>query len=567
MHGHRALPMDSGALAAQRDRIVVIGSGIAGLTVALQCARAGRAVALVTKKRLEDSSTNWAQGGIAGVLNPDDNAAIERHIEDTIESGCGMADEDTVRWVVREAAERIRELVGEGVKFDRGSDGDYDLTREGGHSSRRILHARDRTGAVIEGTLIDRLAEQDVLVLQDTMVIDLVLRDRGVPGDGITGVWCLDSNGDVRTIEASSVVIATGGAGQLWRETTNPSVATGDGIAIAHRAGAAVRNLEFVQFHPTALAVPDDRPFLITEAMRGAGAVLMSIESHAAWIARTSESKGGDSFDDGEGEHAYAKSLAETAAAASFMAAVDPRGSLATRDIVARATDIEMKRSGASHVLLATEHLDAEELKDRFPTISARLDRHGISIGADPIPVTPAAHYLVGGLAVDREGRVLAADSLDPLPGLYAVGEVACTGLHGANRLASNSLLEAVVFAHRTVQNLIDSSDRVVTSKVPAWRAEGLADLVEHAPLKSDREALRATMSDDVGLVRSDARLHRAARRITFLTDEIERLWRTSKPTFELVELRNMAIVAGLVTDAAQRQTENIGLHHNIDLE
>ena len=548
--------------------VAVIGSGIAGLTVALRCARAGQKVTLVTKKQLEDSSTNWAQGGIAGVLDIDDDAALEQHVQDTLAAGGRMAEEKIVRWVVEQAATRIRDLVSEGVKFDKTATGSYDLAKEGGHTDRRILHSRDRTGAVIEGTLIERLIAENVTILEDTMAVDLILRNKNDPVKGVCGIWCLDSDGTVKTLPAKSVIIATGGAGQLWRETTNPTVSCGDGIAIAYRAGAAVRDLEFVQFHPTALKVAGERPFLITEAIRGAGAVLMSIDEYHSWKAMSADSECAtvDEADSRDYDGASNPNLI------SYMNKIDSRGSLATRDVVARATDIELKRSGAPHVLLITEHLDSSQLEEQFPTISARLKKHGIRLGCNPIPVTPTAHYMVGGLSVNQNSVVLSRPDEDELHGLYAVGEVACTGFHGTNRLASNSLLEAVVFAGRAVEHLLSGDSELGPpeeyddAQLPLWRAEGLENLIEHAPLKSDREALQATMSDDVGLVRSDARLRRAKRRIAFLSQEIEMLWRASKPTLELVELRNMGIVAGLVTEASLTRRENIGLHHNIDL-
>ena len=527
-----------------RFDVVVIGSGIAGLTMAVGLAREGRNVALVTKKQLEDSSTNWAQGGIAGVLDTSDTEAIEKHIQDTLNSGAGLCDEDVVRSVVMEAADRIQGLVNEGVSFDRSKDGTFDLVREGGHQENRILHVKDKTGAAIEGTLIKRLHDEDVSILERWMAIDLILEDRNDPSKGVKGVWCLNPMGEVHSISSSTVILATGGAGKLWRNTTNPSVATGDGVAMAHRASARIRDMEFVQFHPTALAIPGDRPFLITEALRGAGGVLMTSEEHKDY-----RNKGGEPEN-------Y-----------SYMKNVDSRGSLATRDIVARATDRVLKLTGKSHVLLVTEHLDSDILKNKFPTISQRLSSNGITLGVDPIPVTPAAHYMVGGIEVDDFGRCKNLDGTT-FKGLFAVGEVACTGLHGANRLASNSLLEAVVMTHRALEYAltITSKDDIKNEgDIPPWRAKGLDNLEEHAPLKADLETLQSIMSDDVGLLRRNERLQRAQRKIEHIAKEIDLIWRRCIPTRKLVELRNMSIVASLVVEAAISRKENVGLHFNLD--
>ena len=525
--------------------VVVVGSGIAGLTMALEIARAGKDVAVVTKKRLEDSSTNWAQGGIAGVLDSSNQAAIERHIDDTISAGAGVCDEELVRDVISEAAVRIRALIEEGVPFERKSDGEYDLAKEGGHQEKRILHVKDRTGEAIETTLIERLKQQNVTILEQWMAIDLVMRKRGQPQNGVRGIWCLDAEGNVHTICCRALVLATGGAGQLWRETTNPSVATGAGVAMAHRAGAGVKHLEFIQFHPTALAIQGKRPFLITEALRGHGAILMTIEGHQIFRKEGGEPE----------NHSY-------------MLEKDPRGSLATRDIVARTTDQILKKSGEPHALLVTEHLDSKDLKNRFPTIADKLQAHGIQFGPDPIPVTPAAHYIVGGIDVGKNGECITTNG-SVYPGLYAIGEVASTGLHGANRLASNSLLEAIVMSHRARNHLLEHIDEypLELKDAPVWRADGLHRLQEHAPIKADRIALRTIMSDDVGLVRRDERLNRALRKLDHTGEEIERTWRASKPTKGLVELRNMSIVARLVTQAAKKRRNNIGLHYNMDLE
>ena len=522
---------------------VVVGSGIAGLTMAVGLAREGKNVALVTKKQLEDSSTNWAQGGIAGVLDTTNEESIEKHIQDTLDAGDGLCDEDVVRSVVIEAADRIQSLINEGVIFDRASDGNFDLVKEGGHQEKRILHVKDRTGAAIEGTLIKRLHEENVTILEGWMAVDLILEKQSSPQEGIRGIWCLDPEGVVHSIVCKALILATGGAGKLWRETTNPSVATGDGIAMAHRASVKTTHMEFIQFHPTALAMPGEQPFLITEALRGSGAILMTLDGLQEY--RKSKKKP-DHF--------------------SYMKSIDSRGSLATRDIVARATDIVLKKTGDRHVVLVTEHLNADVLKNRFPTINERLSKYGLELGPDPIPVTPAAHYIVGGIEVDKNGQCKTFDGT-PYDGIFAVGEVACTGLHGANRLASNSLLEAIVMTHRALTSVLEetSKDKENETEVPLWRAKGLDNLTEHVPLKADREALQSIMSDDVGLVRRDERLQRARRKILHIAEEIDRIWRRSKPTRKLVELRNMSIVSSLVVNASVARKENIGLHYNLD--
>ena len=522
--------------------VVVVGSGIAGLFVATRCARAGLSTIVVTKKKLADSSTNWAQGGIAAAMNHSD---LQAHIDDTIEAGCGLSDPEIVEMVVRESAERIGDLITSGVQFDSNEEG-FDLTMEGGHSSRRILHAKDATGAEIERALIvEARASPNLELLESHMAVDLILKDKNAEIKGIDGIWVLTPTGDVRTIPAEAIIIATGGAGHIYRQTTNPSVATGDGIAMAHRAGALVRDLEFVQFHPTALALMGERPFLITEALRGHGAVLMTNENLQRW----------ENSEDEPSQY-------------SFMLDYDSRGSLATRDIVARAADEEMKRTGDNCVWLVTSHLDEGELKERFPTIQKRLNKHRLELGVNPLPVAPAAHYMVGGISVDKNGLAQQCPSCSnpvQFTGLYAIGEVACTGLHGANRLASNSLLEAVVFSHRCAEHVIANVKPKHDKHLPEWRADGLSDLVEHSPLRSDRIALQSTMTDDVGLVKRNARLQRAQRRLEFLRNEVDQIWRGSLPTREVIELRNMIHVSRLVTSAAISRKTNVGLHHNLD--
>lgn len=529
--------------------IAVIGSGIAGLFLAVECARSGLTVAVVTKKEVTASSTNWAQGGIAGVLDPDDSEAIESHVKDTLESGAGLCDEEVVRSVISEASERIRDLIGHGVEFDHDASGKYDMVIEGGHSGARILHSRDRTGAEIERALTEVASgetDSNFVILENWMAVDLIQKEHGDPSKGVSGVWCLSPEGIVMTLPSRVVVLATGGSGMMHRSTTNPSIATGDGVAMASRAGADIRDMEFIQFHPTALHSSNVKPFLITEALRGHGAVLMTIEEHHRW-----RMSGGDN-----------------PSSESFMLNYSTKGSLDTRDVVARAIDTEMKRIGAMNVLLVTEHLDKDELLHSFPTIAKRLDDEGIELGKDPIPVAPAAHYMVGGVSVDEFGRAMSGGT--PMQGLYAIGEVACTGLHGANRLASNSLLEAVVYSGRASRKIIGDWEcgelSSLETGLPRWRSEDLEQLVENIPLITDLDALRATMTQDVGLVKSDARLDRAGRRVEHIEKEVARYWMSSKPTQGLIELRNLVLVSKMVIEASKSRRGNIGLHYNIDL-
>ena len=530
--------------------VAVVGSGIAGLFLAVRCARDGMSVAVVTKKGVSTSSTNWAQGGIAGVLDVDDVDAIEAHVKDTLSAGGGLCDEEVVRSVISEAALRIRDLVEHGVRFDRGADGTFDMAREGGHSGARILHSRDRTGQEIERALTEVASSEsdsDFRIMENWMAVDLIQRSHGNPEEGVSGVWCLNPDGEVRTLPAKVVVLATGGSGMMHKATTNPSIATGDGVAMAHRAGADIRDMEFIQFHPTSLSVGGPKPFLISEAMRGHGAVLMTIGEHGEWSSSNSHS------DPNEG---------------SFMKRYSELGSLGTRDVVARAIDHELKMSGDPHVLLVTEHLDASDLRESFPTISSRLSEIGISLGEDPIPVTPAAHYMVGGIGVDSLGR--ATHDGSPMPGLFAIGEVACTGLHGANRLASNSLLEAVVFSDRAAGQIVHEWHkgelREIPSGLPDWRADDLDTLVEHSTLRTDLEALRTTMTQDVGIVKSDSRLDRAERMLEHIEKEVSLTWKKCKPTQDLVELRNLVMLSKMVVAASKNRRVNVGLHYNLDL-
>ncbi len=523
--------------------VAVVGSGIAGLFCALHLAEGGHDVLVLTKRNIEDSSTNWAQGGIAAILDRTAEEAIEAHVQDTLDAGDGACNEDVVRSVVLEAGARITDLLELGVRFQEDGAGGWHLVQEGGHSARRILHAKDATGREIERALVAATeAHPRITVESDAVVIDLIRRDHPHPERGVVGLWVQgEGDGKVRTVRTAAVVLATGGAGRLWEPTTNPPVSTGDGLAMAHRFGAAVRDLAFVQFHPTTVAHPQ-RTLLITEALRGEGAVLLDDEGLAAW-----KEEGGDP------------------ARFSFTLNASPLGSLATRDIVARAIDARLKKTGQTHVWLVTSHLDADTLQERFPYVQSMLNDLGLTLGEDPLPVQPAAHYTVGGVQVDGHGRALSTEG-KVLPGLFAVGEVASTGMHGANRLASNSLLEAVVFAKRAADAILAGVDPVAATDIPAWRSDGLSLLEEHGALAHDLQTLRSTMGREVGIQRSHRRLARAKRRLDLLEHEVEATWRRCKPTRDLVELRNMVLVGRLVVDDALARTENRGLHYNADL-
>jgi L-aspartate oxidase len=535
-------------------RIVIIGSGIAGLFAALRLADADHRVTVITKQRPIDSSTNWAQGGIAAILDKTDGVGLESHITDTLVSGDGLCDEEVVRRVIEESGARIHDLLNIGVRFERKEDGEFHFVKEGGHSQRRILHAKDATGKEIERALNDAASSHINIILKpNTLAMDLIQREHQNPEKGIAGVWCLNQEDNmVFTEPADVLMLATGGVGQLWSQTTNPPVATGDGLAMAYRAGAEVKDMAFIQFHPTALAVKSDRPFLITEAMRGEGGVILDDEGLLRWQA--------------EVQAAGDKGSEVLPGPFSFTLNHSPLGSMATRDIVARAIDQRLKETGDPHVYLITSHLDQEHLLEHFPNIQNRLDRHGLKLGRDPLPVSPAAHYIVGGLAVDEYGRPNSRETGVIIPSLYAIGEVACTGMHGANRLASNSLLEAVVYADRAASHIIEHSPKSSDSHLPEWRADGLEDLTQHVSVSHDRESLTNTMSREVGIVRRFNRLHRASRRLQLLAKEVDFIWRSALPSRQIVELRNLILVGQLVTEDAENRSENRGLHYNTDL-
>ena len=468
---------------------VVIGSGIAGLSFALKAARHG-SVAVITKRKGADTNTAWAQGGIACVTSDEDS--FELHVHDTLEAGAGLCDEAVVRTIVTEGPERIRELAELGLQFDErevSGQREFDLGKEGGHSKRRVLHVRDVTGREIEETLLRELGRQsDVQLLENHMAVDLITAAKlgFTAEDRCLGVYVIDEKtGEVETIRADRIVLATGGCGKVYLYTTNPDVATGDGVAMAWRAGVEIANMEFIQFHPTCLFHPQAKSFLISEAVRGEGGMLRN-------------NRGED-----------------------FMKRYDPRGSLAPRDIVARAIDAEIKRSGAKCVFLDITHNPPEFIRERFPHIYQTCLRFGIDMSKQAIPVVPAAHYQCGGIKTDVNGAT-------SLPGLYAIGEVGCTGLHGANRLASNSLLEGLVAAHRAAEASVrvqPASHMPQKISLPKWESGGVQDVDELVVIYHNWDEIRRLMWDYVGIVRTDKRLQRASARLRNLQREIREFY------------------------------------------
>lgn len=506
--------------------VLVIGSGVAGLTYALKAAEFARVV-LVTKKENTESNTNYAQGGIAAVVGEDDRP--ELHIADTLNAGAGLCRVEAVEQMVREGPERVRELIAWGAQFSRERDAAgrerLSLGREGGHSRRRIIHARDATGREVERALITAVQEHPrISIHEHHAAIDLIVaRNGGRPE--VHGATVLDiHSGQVETYTAAATVLATGGCGQVYLHTTNPPIATGDGVAIAYRAGATVANMEFIQFHPTTLYHPEGRSFLISEAVRGEGAVLRLKNGEA------------------------------------FMTRYHPMADLAPRDVVARAIDAELKQSGDDCVYLDLTHLEAARIRDRFPQIYGRCLELGIDITRDLIPIVPAAHYSCGGILTDLEART-------SLHRLYAVGEVACTGVHGANRLASNSLLEALVFAHHAAE----STRRLLESGRPLRaRAARAADPRHENEVSPEFPALltrllQTLMWTHVGIVRSDHRLQQALREVGILHDAAVSLFNTSRITEGTLELRNLCLVGLLIIRSALARKESRGLHYNVD--
>ena len=501
----------------------VVGSGMAGLMSALHLASYGK-VTLATKLRLQDCNTNFAQGGICCVMDPADS--FDKHARDTMIAGAWLGDSRVVHEICSHAPEGIADLVACGVKFAVKHDGTWDLTREGGHSARRILHAGDITGEKCEAAMIRRIRRSGVDLRERTVVIDLVMSRRlGIPGENrCLGAYVLDrDSGEVYAIRSPNTILATGGCGKVYLYTCNPDCATGDGIALAWRAGAKVENMEFMQFHPTCLYHPNARRFLISEAVRGEGAEL--VDKHGR----------------------------------RFMEKYDPRGSLAPRDIVARSIDSEMKRTGDDCMFLDIRHKGARYLKRRFPNIYAKCLSFGIDMAKDLIPIVPAAHYTCGGIQATTDGRT-------SVPGLSAVGECASTRLHGANRLASNSLMEALVCARLTAARLGPNPERFAAKpKIPAWRT-GSAVPPDEAVLVSHMwDEIRRLMWDYVGIVRTNKRLARAAHRLRILRREIRDYYFRYLVTPDTLELRNLAVCAQLIVRCAQKRRESRGLHYTLD--
>lgn len=514
-------------LVEQTD-FLVIGSGIAGLCYALKAAEYG-SVAVVTKKTSAESNTNYAQGGIASVMSKEDS--FELHVRDTLTAGAGLCREEVVRTIVEEGPARIAELIEMGMHFSErelpGHPGEHelDLGREGGHSKRRILHAKDMTGREVERALLAAAARRpNIRFLENHNSIDLITTQKlGVSGPNrCLGAYVLDKRSNaVRTFSARRVALATGGCGKVYLYTTNPDIATGDGVAMAYRAGAGVANMEFIQFHPTCLYHPKAKSFLISEAVRGEGAVLKSY------------------------------------AGAEFMDGFHPLKSLAPRDIVARAIDTEMKRSGSDHVYLDITHKPAPFIIQRFPNIYRTCLELGLDITKEMIPVVPAAHYQCGGVVTDVDGQT-------EIAGLQAVGEVACTGLHGANRLASNSLLEALVCSHRAAARAADPLP-VADVPIPPWQSGNAHNLDELVVVSHLWDEIRRLMWDYVGIVRTNKRLQRAAKRLQNLQAEIRDYYWDFVVTSDLLELRNIATVAELIVNCATQRPESRGLHYNLD--
>ena len=509
---------------------LVIGSGIAGLSFALKVADYGK-VCVLTKADAAEGSTRYAQGGIAAVIY--DTDSFEMHIQDTLVAGAGICDEETVRMTITEAPERIKELIRYGIRFDKRPDGLYDLHREGGHSNFRILHHKDNTGAEVERGLLEEIHNHpNIELIENQYAVEIITQHHlgqwvthHTPDIECYGAYVLDSRTKkLETYLAKVTLLATGGSGNVYTTTTNPLTATGDGVAMVHRARGKVADMEFVQFHPTSLYHPGEKPaFLITEALRGAGAILKTIKGE------------------------------------EFMQKYDSRLSLAPRDIVARAIDNEMKISGAEYLYLDARHLGKRALMEGFPNIFAKCLDLGINISNDMIPIRPAAHYQCGGILVDRNGE-------SSIRHLYAAGECSRTGLHGGNRLASNSLLEAIVYAHNAAMDAIRKiKDISICHEVPDWNAEGLVFNEEMVLVTQTRKELQELMSNYVGIVRSDLRLKRAYDRLSLIYKETEDLYKRSVLTEELSELRNLIACAYLIIRAASQRKESIGLHYSVN--
>ncbi|RKY83300.1 L-aspartate oxidase [candidate division KSB1 bacterium] len=508
---------------------LVIGSGIAGLTFAIEVAKYGT-VAIVTKKDDAESNTNYAQGGIASVLSSEDS--FESHINDTLNAGDGLCNRDAVKIMVEEGPNNIKKLIELGVNFTRDKNKKLHLGREGGHSRNRIVHAKDLTGREVEQVLLSTVKNHpNIEIYENHIAIDIITEHHLIGGfdyslDDIHcwGAYVLDiERGEVIRFSSKVTLLSTGGVGQVYLHTSNPKIATGDGIAMAFRAGGKIANVEFMQFHPTTLYLPDSDSFLISEAIRGAGAELLTVEKK------------------------------------EFMKKYDKRGSLAPRDIVARAIDRELKKSGSSYVYLDVRRIGKKRIIEEFPHIYNKCLSYKIDITEELVPVVPAAHYMCGGVKTDLWGRT-------SIHQLYACGEVACTGVHGANRLASNSLLEALVFSRRASLRAVEEAKSIRRiPSAPEWNAEGTFNQEEWVLISHDRAEIQRLMWDYVGVVRSNLRLKRAERRIELIAKEVEDFYKKTRVTEKLIELRNIATSALLIIKSALRRKESRGLHYNSD--
>jgi L-aspartate oxidase len=509
---------------SQQFDTLIIGSGLAGLTLALQIADTKK-VCIVSKRTINDSASSWAQGGIATVLNSEDT--IDEHVNDTLIAGAGLCDTEITRMVTEHGRGAVEWLIEMGVEFTREEDSEtgYHLTREGGHSHRRIVHVADATGHAVQKTLSQKIREHaNITVLENHIAVDLITSKKlkKQSKNSCLGAYVLDnSSGKVITISAQQTALATGGAGKVYLYTTNPDVSTGDGIAMAWRAGCRIANMEFIQFHPTCLFHPHAKSFLITEAVRGEGGILM--------------------LPDGT----------------RFMLEHDERAELAPRDVVARAIDFEMKKRGLEYVYLDITHKPAAFIKGHFPTIYKRCLELGIDITTSPIPVVPAAHYTCGGVITDEKGCT-------DIENLYAIGETSCTGLHGANRLASNSLLECMVFGRIAAKEILNAEPRTLTD-LPDWDESRVTDADEEVLITHTWNELRRFMWNYVGIVRTDKRLSRALHRIHMLRDEVHEFYSNFRVTNDLIELRNLLQVAELIVKSAMERRESRGLHYSKD--
>ena len=506
---------------------VVVGTGVSGLTFALEASKHG-SVAVITKRASENSNTAWAQGGICCVA--DDEDSFESHIADTVDAGAGLCDHDVVKAIVESAPSAIEKMVNIGVQFDKNSSGKYELGKEGGHSQRRVLHSKDTTGKEISEKLICSAKEsENIEIFEHHFAIDVITTEKlGTSGTNeVAGIYVLnESTGEILTFRSDKVVLCTGGCGRVYLYTTNPNIATGDGLAMAYRAGAEISNMEFIQFHPTCLYHHELKNFLISEAVRGEGGKLIGKDGN------------------------------------EFMHKYDPRGSLAPRDIVARAIDHEIKKTGQPCVYVDIRHKSREYIEERFPNIYKTCLSVNIDPAIDPIPVVPAAHYQCGGVKTDVNGKT-------SINGLYAIGEVACTGLHGANRLASNSLLEGAVMAFRAVEkiNTENKKNRPKNKNliIPDWRSGEAEDVDELVVIYHNWDEIRRLMWDYVSIVRTNKRLKRAATRLLNLRKEVQEFYWNFKICSELLELRNLVDTASLVVNCAQRRKESRGLHYTLD--